>query len=107
MNASVFAGHRPAATTLGAILTVGALAMSSEAYAGQAPVDGDGPPPPIPPAVISRDPTTGRATLRAVRAITPLRVDGRLDEAIYSAVPAISDFVQMEPQAGAPATEKT
>ncbi|HLG59669.1 MAG TPA: DUF5916 domain-containing protein [Vicinamibacterales bacterium] len=34
-------------------------------------------------------------------------MDGRLDEAIYTAVPSISDFVQMEPKAGASATEKT
>ena len=32
---------------------------------------------------------------------------GRLDEAIYGTVPAISDFVQQDPQEGEPATEKT
>jgi uncharacterized protein DUF5916 len=37
----------------------------------------------------------------------PLRVDGRLDDEVYATVPPISDFVQMEPHAGAPATEKT
>ncbi|MBI4264769.1 MAG: carbohydrate binding family 9 domain-containing protein, partial [Acidobacteria bacterium] len=37
----------------------------------------------------------------------PLAVDGRLEEAVYSSVPAISDFVQQEPNEGAPATEKT
>jgi hypothetical protein len=67
----------------------------------------EGPPAPVAPAVIARDPMTGRATIRAVRRNEPLRVDGRLDEAIYDSVPAISDFVQMEPNAGAPATERT
>jgi hypothetical protein len=36
----------------------------------------------------------------------PQRIDGRLDEEVYSNVPAISDFIQQEHE-GAPATEKT
>ena len=67
----------------------------------------DGPPAPVAPEVITREAATGRATIRAVRLTEPLRVDGRLDEAIYSSVPAMSDFVQMEPSAGSAATEKT
>ena len=66
----------------------------------------DGPPPPVPPEVISRD-ALGRATIRAVRIATPLQIDGRLDESIYAGTQPISDFVQNEPQAGLPATEKT
>ena len=66
----------------------------------------DGPPPPVAPAVVTRD-DSGRATLRAVRLAAPLRVDGRLDEVLYETVPAVSDFVQVEPQPGAPATDKT
>ncbi len=46
-------------------------------------------------------------TVRAVRVPAPLDIDGRLDEAVYSAVPAISDFIQQEPREGQPATEKT
>lgn len=64
-----------------------------------------GPPAPVAPAVITRD-ATGRATLRAIRLTEPLRLDGELDEALYSS-PAISDFIQVEPDGGAPATEKT
>ena len=45
--------------------------------------------------------------MRAVRIAEPIRIDGRLDEAIYSQTPSISDFIQQEPQEGAPATEKT
>ncbi|PYR27393.1 MAG: hypothetical protein DMF92_16350, partial [Acidobacteria bacterium] len=66
----------------------------------------DGPPPPVPPAVISRD-ESGRVTIRAVRLTAPLRVDGRLDESVYASVPPITDFIQVEPQEGAAATEKT
>src|SRR6266550_5760888 len=75
-------------------------------HAGQDQTDFDGPAPPISPAVISRD-ASGRATIRAVRITTPLRVDGRLDEPLYISVPPISDFVQQEPEEGAPSTEKT
>ena len=65
-----------------------------------------GPPPPVPPAVITRG-DDGRATARAVRLTMPLRIDGRLDEPIYQAVPAMTDFVQQDPVENAPATEKT
>ena len=66
----------------------------------------DGPPPPRAPAVVSRD-GDGRATIRAVRVDAPLRIDGALDEALYTRVPSISGFVQVEPDLGAPATEQT
>ena len=66
----------------------------------------DGPPVPIPPAVISRD-TSGRVTVRAQRLATPLRIDGRLDEAVYTSVPPMSNFIQAEPAEGSPANEKT
>ena len=66
----------------------------------------DGPPPPVPPAVITRD-EQGDATVRAVRIDQPLRIDGRLDEEIYSAVPAAGGFIQQEPREGEPATEQT
>ena len=48
-----------------------------------------GPPPPVPPEVVSRD-ELGRATVRAVRIDQPLDVDGRLDEAVYSTVKPIT-----------------
>ena len=58
------------------------------------------------PDTISRD-DQGHATVRAVRVTTPMRVDGKLDEAVYSSVNPASGFIQMEPRAGQPATEKT
>jgi hypothetical protein len=66
----------------------------------------DGPPPPTPPAVVARD-ASGRITLRATRLPEKLVIDGRLDEAVYSSVEAIGDFVQQEPHEGQPATERT
>jgi hypothetical protein len=73
---------------------------------GEAPVVLDGPPPPVAPAVVSRD-DAGRVTARAVRVGTPFRIDGALDEAHYADVLPISDFVQVEPDEAAPATERT
>jgi hypothetical protein len=49
----------------------------------------------------------GRATVRAYRLTEPLRLDGQLDEAIYTATPPIDGFRQQVPQEGAPATEPT
>ena len=66
----------------------------------------DGPPPPTPPAVITRD-DQGHATMRAVRIDQPLKIDGRLDEEVYRSVPAAGDFIQQEPREGEAATEKT
>ena len=65
-----------------------------------------GPPPPAPPALIARD-AAGRATLRAVRLPEPLDIDGALDEGIYRDVPPASDFIQVLPDEGEPATEQT
>ena len=86
--------------------------LTGPVHAGQRPVDAvlpvviKGPPPPQPPDVISRD-ANGRATVRAVRLVEPLRVDGALDERVYQDVPALSDFIQKEPVEGALATEKS
>jgi hypothetical protein len=48
-----------------------------------------------------------RRTVHATRIQAPIDVDGRLDEAFYTQVAPISDFIQIEPQDGAAATEKT
>ena len=50
---------------------------------------------------------SGRTTVRAVRLTGELRLDGRLDEAVYESVPPMTDFVQQDPIEDAPATEKT
>ena len=93
------------------LLAVLALAGESGAQtlgAAQPPPTGpgDGPPAPQLPDTISRD-DQGRATVIAVRVPTPMRIDGTLDEALYTSVRPASQFIQMEPQAGAEATEKT
>ena len=84
-----------------------AAATLSAAAAGLAatPVP-DRPTPPTAPAVIARD-AQGRATVRAVKLATGIRLDGVLDEPAYRTVPALDDFIQQEPNEGAPASERT
>ena len=104
------------------LLMLAALCSSAPDAAAQSPSDAaplvttapsrsvplhvDAPPEPIAPEVITRD-TEGRATLRAVRVSQPLRIDGALDEALYRDVRPISDFIQVEPDGGQAATERT
>src|SRR5262245_45305789 len=64
------------------------------------------PPPPTLPNTISRD-ESGHATVRAVRLTEPLRIDGVLDEPIYTTVSPMSGFYQMEPKWSEPASQKT
>ncbi len=97
--APVMLAQAPAAAAAGpAAVTRGAMAPSAGAAVT--------PPPPVLPDTISRD-DQGRATVRAVRVTAPVRIDGRLDEAIYHTVHPASNFIQMEPRGGQPATEKT
>jgi len=45
--------------------------------------------------------------IRAIRRTTPVELDGRLDEAIWSQAQAGTDFRQAQPKAGDPAVQKT
>ena len=46
-------------------------------------------------------------TVIATRLDAPIRVDGRLDEAVWGRLPAIDDFTQGRPKPGAAPTERT
>ena len=46
-------------------------------------------------------------SIPAHRAITPIQIDGRLDDAVYAATVPVTGFVQQEPDEFKPATEKT
>jgi len=54
-----------------------------------------------------QDGATPAPTVRANRISQPLRVDGKLEEESYKTVPAITGFVQQEPDEFKPATERT
>ncbi|HVH26678.1 MAG TPA: DUF5916 domain-containing protein [Vicinamibacterales bacterium] len=102
------------------VLTIPAAVLAATPAAGQSPPAPaspalaareipfayDGPPAPVAPDVVSRD-AEGRVTVRAHRLEAPLKLDGALDEAIYHTVPSITDFIQVEPDEGVLATEKT
>ncbi len=59
------------------------------------------------PGVVQSTDASGHVTLRAIRLAGSIKIDGVLDEATYRDVPAISNFVQVEPQQGPPATQQT
>ncbi len=46
-------------------------------------------------------------TARAVRVDATVRVDGRLDEAVWADAPAVTEFTQLDPHEGEPASERT
>ena len=91
---------------LGVVAIAGLLAARAAWAQTPLPFAYDGPPPPEPPAVISRD-ASGKITVRAVPLSARLRIDGKLDEAVYETTPSMSDFIQQEPTEGLPATERT
>ena len=100
----VHAQSDPVPGTPDPVETAGAASATGGGFAVTGVVDR--PPAPAPPAVIARD-ALGRATVRAVRLAAGLRLDGVLDEPVYEVVPAIDDFIQQEPNEGAPASERT
>ncbi len=83
-----------------------AVLAAGELPGANLPFSYDGPPPPALPKTMVRD-ADGKTTVRAVRVSAPMQIDGQLDEALYRSVTPISDFIQSEPTAGEPATEKT
>ena len=89
-----------------AAVVLAATVATASAQQHQLPALIDAPPPPVAPATIARD-AQNRATLRAVRLTAPMKIDGKLDEAIYSSVPPAGDWIQQTPKPGAPATELT
>ena len=50
---------------------------------------------------------TPAPSVEAVRAPTPVTVDGRLDDEAWASVPPFADFTQRDPEEGQPATERT
>ena len=87
--------------TLLATLAAGVAAVAvSAARAPQLPPESPA------PQSSPRD-AQGRLSLSATRLTAPLRIDGKLDESAYASIAPVSDFIQMEPTAGQPASEKT
>ena len=103
--------HRAAASILLSLawpLAGGTGALAAQAAPGSeaGPVDILGPPPPVAPAVITRD-ETGNATILAFRVEEPIDIDGELSEEAYRRIPSITGFIQSLPDEGAAPTERT
>ena len=52
-------------------------------------------------------PAQAQNALRAGRAATPIRLDGRLDESAWMAADSITDLTQVEPHEGGPPSGRT
>src|SRR5262245_3671507 len=53
---------------------------------------------PLAPEVVTRSDDGTKATLRAIRLPSAIKIDGRLDEEIYETAQSIGGFVQQEPR---------
>jgi hypothetical protein len=82
------------------------IARAQENAPASAAIVIDGSAPPVAPEMITRD-ARGRATVRAIKLQTPLRLDGRLDDEIYGTVLPFGGLLQVAPDYGEPATERT
>ncbi len=86
-------------------LTLLALAAALPGAAAQAP-------PPAPPAALAGATPVlrsadGRRQIVATRAVTPVTVDGTLDDEVWRSATPSGEFIQSEPREGEPASEAT
>jgi hypothetical protein len=72
----------------------------------QSPPGNIDPPPPVAPAVITRN-AAGKATVRAIKLTAPLKLDGVLDEEVYAREKPFDGLIQAAPDYGKPATERS
>ena len=83
---------RPFVRVMYAATAVCLFALSARPAFAQLPALIDAPPPPQAPATIARD-GQQRATIRAVRVTTPMKIDGKLDEEVYKTVQPVGGFI--------------
>jgi hypothetical protein len=67
----------------------------------------DGPAPAMTPNAMTRDTSTGKSTVRAIKLAAPLRFDGRLDDEVYTRYQPFDGMIQAAPDYGKPSTERT
>ena len=104
MRTSPFKLVQPVALVWALILVGPAADAAAQATATQSPSAPAGDR--APASMLSRE-ATGEATIRAHRLSAPIRVDGVMDEPVYTEVPPVTDFLQAEPNYGPPASQKT
>jgi hypothetical protein len=86
-------------------ITIAFALKHTPLHAQAAPVP-DGPPPPVAPAVVTRN-NAGQASVRAIKLTTPLKVDGILDEDVYKNEASFGGLIQAAPDYGQPETERS
>lgn len=89
-----------------AVLPLALVALASTTSRAQGAAVIQGPPAPVAPAVITRD-AAGQATVRAIKLSAPLKVDGVLDEEVYSREQPFDGMLQVAPDYGQGATERS
>ena len=89
-----------------ALAALAVLALPLAPAVAQSATVIDGPAAPVAPAVITRD-AAQKATVRAIKLSAPLTLDGVLDEAVYAKEAPFGGLIQVAPEAGAPATERS
>lgn len=87
------------------ILTAVFLAVPAVTVRAQTPVI-DGPPAPVAPEVITRA-ANGQATIRAIKLAQPLKVDGVLDDDVYTREKPFGGLIQVTPRYGEQQTERS
>ncbi|HVZ48787.1 MAG TPA: DUF5916 domain-containing protein [Gemmatimonadaceae bacterium] len=90
---------------VGALCSAACSAVCASPAVGQARAI-DGSPAPVAPEVITRD-SLRRPTIRAIRLTEPLHLDGVLDEAVYTREKPFGGLIQVAPDYGQPATERS
>lgn len=83
-----------------------ASGMNASRVGAQSSVAADAPAPPVAPDVITRN-AAGQATVRAIKLRAPLKLDGVLDEEIYRQEAPFGGLIQVAPDFGRPATERS
>jgi hypothetical protein len=89
-----------------AVACVAATALGGGPVPAQSSAVIGGPPAPIAPAVITRD-AKGQATVRAIKLSVPLKLDGVLDEDVYTREAPFGGLIQVAPDFGDPSTERS
>jgi hypothetical protein len=91
---------------LSALVTNWFTLMAVTGAAGAQSPTIDGPAPPTAPEVITRR-ADGQATVRAIKLTAPLKVDGVLDEDVYSREKPFGGLIQVAPSYGEAQTERS
>ena len=95
---------------MGAAVMAAVVCVAGQAFAQSRGAVGAGAaqgelPTPVAPKTIVRD--NGHVVVRAIRLREPLKLDGRLDEALYTDNQPIDGFIQAVPNNGQPVSERT